>query len=48
MVVPVTEHVRLDGQQVVDDALDGKESTIDLWLYVFDDYPLSSLVRLRH
>jgi hypothetical protein len=48
MIVPVAEHVRLHGHQVVDDALNGKESTIDLWLYVFDDYPLSSLVRLRH
>jgi hypothetical protein len=48
MVMPVAEDIRLHGDQVVNNSLDGKEATVHLWLYVFDDYPISSLVRLLH
>ncbi len=46
--MPVAEDVRLHGDHVADDPLDGKAPTVQLWLYVFNDYPASSLVRLRH
>ena len=48
VVVPVPEDVRLYSDQVADDSLDWKEATIQLWFYVFNNYPASSLVRLRH
>ena len=48
MVMPVAEDIRLYGDQVVNNSLDGKEATVHLWLYVFNDYPISSLVRLLH
>ena len=48
MIVPVAEHVRLHRDQVVHDSFDGKETTVHLWLYVFNHYPASSLFRLRH
>ncbi len=48
MVMPVTEDIRLHRDQVVHNSLDGKEATVYLWQYVFDDYPISSLVRLIH
>ena len=48
VVVPVSEDVRLHSDQVADDSLNWKEATIQLWFYVFNNYPASSLVRLRH
>jgi hypothetical protein len=46
--MPVAEDIRLYGDQLTDDSLDGKASTVDLRLYVLDYYPASSLVRFRH
>jgi hypothetical protein len=48
MIVPIAKDIRLYGDQVVNHSLDGKKATVHLWLYVFDDYPISSLVRLLH
>jgi hypothetical protein len=46
--MPVAEDICLHRNQVVNNSLDGKEATVYLGLYIFNDYPLSTLVRLLH
>ena len=44
----VAENVRKDRNQVANNSLDGKKTTVDLWLHIFNHYPDSSFFRLVH